>query len=59
MNQTDKWLSWLEKEKMKDDKELQVSKLKIIQEIKKDKIVFEKPKKITIWSKLRKVLIGY
>lgn len=59
MNRSEKMLTWLEKEKEKDKIELERSKLKLINEIKKEKDILPKPKKLTLWQRVRKVLIGY
>lgn len=59
MNRAEKMLNWLEKEKVKDRKELEKSKQKFIREILSEKEVIKKPEKLSIWKRLRKVLIGY
>jgi hypothetical protein len=57
-------INWLEKEKHKDQIELDVEKNNFINEIKKlkktDLIKKEEPKKVklTLWQRLKKVLMG-
>ena len=57
-------INWLEKERNKDQLELDVEKNNFINEIKKlkktDLIKKEKPKevKLTLWQRLKKVLMG-
>jgi hypothetical protein len=57
-------IDWLEKERNKDQLELDVEKNNFINEIKKlkktDLIKKEKPKevKLTLWQRLKKVLMG-
>jgi len=61
MNQKKTPLKWLDDEIEKDNKELQLEKLKLINEIKKykkDEILPPKPKKLTIWQRIKKVLMG-
>ena len=55
-----KLLNWSNGEKLKDQNELKNSKDKLITEIKKlDKeSLFPKPKKISIWKKIKIVLLG-
>lgn len=52
---------WLLNELNKDELELQREKLKFINEIKKYKkedILPPKPKKLTLWDRIKKVLMG-
>ena len=52
---------WLDKEIIKDQTELNREKLNLISEIKKYKkedILPPKPKKLTIWQRIKKVLMG-
>lgn len=58
MNQDERLLNWLDKERIKDKKTLDNYREKIKNEIKGDKNHF-KEKKITIWKRILKVLTGY
>lgn len=58
-NHDEKLLNWLEKQKRNDAIELERSKQKYIQQIKKEKNLIPKPEKITLWKRIKKVLIGY
>jgi hypothetical protein len=52
---------WLEKEKIKDDIRLTNDKDKLINQIKqlgKDNILPKPPKKITLWQKIKTILLG-
>lgn len=52
---------WLEKEIIKDEIQTNREKLEFIKEIKKYKkedILPQKPKKLTIWQRIKKVLMG-
>lgn len=55
-------LNWLKKEKQKDQIEIEYTKARQISEIKnltkKDLFDFQ-TKKMTIWERLRKTLMGY
>jgi hypothetical protein len=55
-------LSWLDKEKEKDNLEIKSTKQKFISEIKglKKENLFEKPKevKLTLWQRIKIVLLG-
>jgi hypothetical protein len=63
MSKTDRsqqLLNWFNSEKLKDQKELDKGKEKIIKEIKgltKDDL-FPKPKKLSVWQKIRVILLG-
>ena len=59
MNKDEKILNWLEREKLKDRKETEKIKMEFIKQIKKEKNLFPEPKKLTLWQRVRKVLIGY
>jgi hypothetical protein len=52
----------LEQKKREDESELQKEKLKLIENIKKlkkeDLVEIKKPKKLTIWQRIKKVLMG-
>ena len=55
-----KLLDWLRSEKLKDNRELENDKKKIINEIKglsKEKM-FPEPKKLNLWTKIRVLLLG-
>lgn len=63
MNQIDKnqrLLSWLESEKKKDDIAEKIHKEKLVKEIKKLKKedIFTKKEKLTIWQKIKRILLG-
>lgn len=63
MSQIDKnqrLLSWLESEKKKDDIVETIHKEKLIREIKKLKKedIFVKKEKLTLWQKIKKILLG-
>ena len=54
-------LSWLEKQISKDRQELEKEKLDFINQIKKtpkEEILPSKPKKLTLWQRIKKVLMG-
>lgn len=54
-------IEWLNKEKQKDNLELEQQKKMLIENIKKHKkedILPQKPKKLTIWQRIKKVLMG-
>jgi hypothetical protein len=54
-------IEWLDKEIKKDEEQTNLEKLKYIKEIKKFKkedILPQKPKKLTIWQRLKKALMG-
>lgn len=55
-----KILNWLTSEKNKDSRELQREKEKFIQQIKKlnKEDIFPKPKKLTLWQKLKILILG-
>jgi hypothetical protein len=58
----EKLLNWFESEKKKDEKELNRFKKTTIQEIKglsKRDLFYTEPKKLTLWQRLRKTLMGY
>lgn len=63
MSKTDRsqqLLNWFNSEKLKDQKELDRQKEKIIREIKglkKDEL-FPKPEKLSIWKKIKILLLG-
>ena len=54
-------LDWLNKEIRKDDQELIKEKLDLINEIKKykkEEIIPKKPKPLTLWQRIKKVLMS-
>jgi hypothetical protein len=54
-------LDWLEKEIQKDEIFVKTEKNKLIQQIKqlkKEELLPEKPKKLTLWQRIKKVLMG-
>jgi hypothetical protein len=54
-------IEWLNKEKQRDDLELEQQKIMLIENIKKYKkedIIPKKQKPLSIWQRLKKVLIG-
>lgn len=56
-----KMISWLNTEKLKDKVDLEKDKsefIKNIKQFKKDEIFDNKIKKLTLWQKLKKVLMG-
>lgn len=59
-NKLEQQLNWLEKEKLKDSLEVNKEKEKLINEILKNKKedIITKPKKLTIWQRIKKVLMG-
>lgn len=59
-NQNQQLLNWLNSERNKDQKEVDFTKSKMIEEIKKIKKdeMFPKPKKISIWKKIRVMILG-
>lgn len=59
-NRNQSILNWLESEKLKDSKEIENVKRKYIQEIKglKKEEIFQLPKKLTLWQKIKILLSG-
>ena len=57
---TEKVLNWLTSEKNKDERELEREKKLFIQQIKKIKKddLFPKPKKLTLWQKIKILILG-
>lgn len=55
-----KMLNWLNNQKAKDSKSLEIEKKKFIQEIKKTKKteLIKIPKKPTLWQKIKIILLG-
>ena len=63
MSKTDRsqqLLNWFNSEKLKDQRELDRNKQKIVNDIKKIKKedLFPKPVKLTLWQKIRVILLG-
>lgn len=62
MDRKEQMLKWLEKEKRKDQVDIDFSKKKIIQELKgldkKELFLKEEKPKITLWTKLKTILWG-
>lgn len=56
----EKILSWLNSEKNKDSRELEKEKEKLIKQIKKlnKEDLFPKPKKLSLWEKIKILLLG-
>jgi hypothetical protein len=50
-------LNWLNSQKLKDQKELEYEKNKIIREIDK-KDLFPTPKKLSLWQKIKVLIMG-
>ena len=59
-NRNQSILNWLESEKLKDTKDIENTKRKYIEEIRgiKKEELFRVPKKLTLWAKLKRVLMG-
>ena len=57
---TEKILNWLKSEKNKDQRELEKEKQLFIQQIKKIKKeeIFPKPKKLTLWQRIKVTILG-
>lgn len=63
LNQLEGMQDWLKNEIKKDKKELELEKLKVLNELKKfkkEEIIPKKTKevKLTLWQKLKKMLLG-
>jgi hypothetical protein len=63
MSKTDRsqqLLNWFNSEKLKDQRELDRNKQKIVNDIKKIKKedLFPKPVKLTLWQKIKVILLG-
>jgi hypothetical protein len=59
-NRNQSILNWLDSEKLKDSKDIENVKRKYIQEIKglKKEEMFQEPKKLTLWQKIKILLSG-
>lgn len=55
-----KLLDWLRSEKLKDSRELENEKKKVIREIKglTKEQMFPEPKKLSLWTKIKVLLLG-
>ena len=53
-------LNWLRSEKLKDNRELENNKKKVINEIKglMKEQMFPKPKKLSLWKKIKVLILG-
>jgi hypothetical protein len=53
-------LNWLESEKLKDNREIENTKKKYIEELRKIKKeeLFKIPKKLTLWQKIKILILG-
>jgi hypothetical protein len=63
MSKTDRsqqLLNWFNSEKLKDQKELDKNKEKLVREIKglKKKDLFPEPVKVSLWNKIKIILLG-
>jgi hypothetical protein len=60
MNKSEQLLNWLNKEKSKDQIQLSKEKERLVNEIKKlqKSEIFPQPKKLTIWQKLKIMILG-
>lgn len=59
-NQSERMLNWLKSEKNKDEKQLELQKKHLAEQIKKlnKNDLFKKPKKLTLWQKIKTILLG-
>jgi len=59
-NKNQSILKWLESEKLKDSKEIENTKKKYIEEIRsiKKEELFREPKKLTLWEKIKILVLG-
>jgi len=59
-NKNQSTLNWLESEKLKDNKEIENTKRKYIEEIRniKKEELFVIPKKLTLWQKIKILILG-
>jgi hypothetical protein len=58
--QEERLLKWFDSEKEKDNRELEIQKNKIAQQIRqlKKEDLFKKPKKLTLWEKIKLIILG-
>lgn len=61
MSRSQKLLDWLNKEKKKDEIQIEKDKENLIKEIKKysKRDFFPEPKKLTLWEKIKRIIWGY
>ena len=61
MDRSQKLLNWLNKETRRDQIQIEKEKEKFISEIKKysKEDLFPKPKKLTLWQKIKMVIWGH
>ena len=59
-NRNQSILNWLESEKLKDNREIESTKKKYIEELRKIKKeeLFVIPKKLTLWQKIKILILG-
>jgi hypothetical protein len=59
-NRNQSILNWLESEKLKDNKDIENTKKKYIEEIRniKKEELFVIPKKLTLWQKIKILILG-
>jgi hypothetical protein len=59
-NRNQSILNWLESEKSKDSREIENTKKKYIEEIRglKKHELFKEPKKLTLWQKIKILVLG-
>ena len=59
-NRNQSILNWLESEKLKDAKDIENTKRKYIEEIRsiKKEELFRVPKKLTLWEKIKILIMG-
>ena len=59
-NRNQSILNWLESEKLKDTKDIESTKRKYIEEIRgiKKEELFRVPKKLTLWQKIKILIMG-
>jgi hypothetical protein len=59
-NRNQSILNWLESEKLKDSKDIENTKRKYIEEIRniKKEELFVTPKKLTLWQKIKILILG-
>lgn len=61
MKHSSKIIDWYEKERLKDNIELESEKTKIVNQIKslkKEDILPKKPEKLTLWQRIKLILMG-
>lgn len=61
MKHNSKIIDWYEKERLKDNIELESEKTKIVNQIKslkKEDILPKKPEKLTLWQRIKLILMG-